>query len=70
VNGETVPEKCLEDVLPIATATVNGIDAIITWNFKHLNNPLTRLKIRQIAEQNGYACPEICSPEELLGGEV
>lgn len=70
VDGKAVPEKCLEDALHIATATVNGIDVIVTWNFKHINNPFTRTKIRKIAEQNGYACPEICSPEELLGGEV
>jgi len=40
---------------------------VVTWNFKHINNPFTRMMIRQIVENNGYGCPEICSPEELLG---
>jgi hypothetical protein len=32
----------------------------------HLNNPFTRKRVRQIVEGEGYGCPEICSPEELL----
>jgi hypothetical protein len=36
---------------------------------KHLNNPYTRKLTRQVIEEAGYHCPEICSPEELLEGE-
>ncbi|MCG6533425.1 MAG: hypothetical protein L7F78_01765 [Syntrophales bacterium LBB04] len=42
------------------------MEVIITWNFTHLNNPFTRKKVRKIVESEGYICPEICSPEELL----
>ena len=35
-----------------------------------LNNPFTRMMVRQIVENIGYACPEICSPEELLGKSI
>ena len=52
--------------LHIAVAAVNGIDVIITWNFAHLNNPFRRRKVRNIVEAEGYSCPEVCSPEELL----
>jgi predicted nucleic acid-binding protein len=55
-----------EDALHVAIAAVNGIDALVTWNFAHLNNPFTRTKVRQIVEDAGYGCPEICSPDELL----
>ena len=37
-----------------------------TWNFAHLNNPFTRIVVREIVQNEGYLCPEICSPEELL----
>jgi predicted nucleic acid-binding protein len=47
-----IPEKCPEDALHIACAAVNKIEIILTWNFKHINNPL--------------AMPVICSPEEFL----
>jgi hypothetical protein len=39
-------------------------------NFGHLNNPFTRMMVRQIVENEGYECPEICSPEELLEAET
>ncbi|GAI69244.1 unnamed protein product, partial [marine sediment metagenome] len=61
-----VPAEYPDDALHMAVAAVNGIDVLITWNFAHLNNPIARIKIRQIVENNGYQCPEVCSPEELL----
>jgi hypothetical protein len=61
-----IPKEYPEDALHIAIAAANGIDVMITWNFAHLNNPFTRMMIRQIVENEGYTCPEICSPEELL----
>ncbi len=65
-----IPEKCPEDALHIAVAASNGMDVIVTWNFKHINNPFIRAQIRHVVEENGWNCPEICSPEELLGNEL
>jgi hypothetical protein len=56
VNGSDVP----------AVAAVNGVDVLVTWNFALMNNPFTRIMVRKIVENEGYLCPEICSPEELL----
>lgn len=67
---EIIPEKCPEDALHIAVAASNGMDVIVTWNFKHINNPFIRSQIRHVVEENGWNCPEICSPEELLGDEL
>jgi hypothetical protein len=66
VTGKGIPTDYPEDALHIAVAAVNGIELVITWNFAHLNNPFTKRKVRQIIEDEGYICPEICSPEELL----
>jgi predicted nucleic acid-binding protein len=62
-----IPAEYPEDALHIAVAAVNGVDVLVTWNFAHLNNPFTRIPVRRIVENEGYSCPEICSPEELLG---
>ena len=64
--AKAVPAEYPDDALHMAVAAVNGMDALVTWNFAHLNNPIARMKIRQIVEDNGYRCPEVCSPEELL----
>jgi len=66
VAGKAVPKEYPEDALHIAVAAVNGMDVVVTWNFAHLNNPFTRMMVRQIVENEGYRCAEICSPEELV----
>jgi predicted nucleic acid-binding protein len=66
VQGRGIPQEYPEDALHIAVAAVNGMNVIVTWNFAHLNNPFTRSIVRQIVEEAGYKCPEICSPDELL----
>ncbi len=66
IAGGGIPAEYPEDALHVALAAVNGIEVVITWNFAHLNNPFTRMMVRQIVEGVGYECPEICSPEELL----
>ena len=66
IESHGIPEEYPEDALHVAVAAVNGMDALVTWNFAHLNNPFTRMLVRQIVENAGYQCPEICSPDELL----
>ncbi len=63
IKSGAVPAKCPEDALHIALAAVNGIDFLLTWNFKHINNAQMKFKIRKIIEEYGYECPVICTPE-------
>ncbi len=64
--AKAIPAEYPDDALHVAVAAVNGMDVLVTWNFAHLNNPVARMRIRHIVESNGYHCPEVCSPEELL----
>ena len=66
LEARAIPQEYPEDALHIAVAAVNGMNPILTWNFAHLNNPFTRLRVRESVAGSGYICPEICSPEELL----
>jgi hypothetical protein len=66
VEVGAIPVESSEDAMHIALAALNGIDVIVTWNFAHINNPFKRLLIRRVVEQQGYVCPEICSPGDLL----
>ena len=38
---------------------------LLTWNFKHINNAVTKPLIASVIEAGGYVCPIFCSPEEL-----
>lgn len=64
-----VPEAFPEDALHIAIAAAHGMEIILSLNFKHINNPFLFRKIREVVEDAGYKCPEICSPEQLLENE-
>jgi predicted nucleic acid-binding protein len=70
IAGGGIPPEYPEDALHIALAAIGGVDFLVTWNFAHINNPFTRMMIRQIVENEGYVCPEIVSPDELLGEEI
>jgi predicted nucleic acid-binding protein len=67
VKSGPISEEQPEDALHIALATVNGVDFLLTWNFNHINNAIIKKGIIKIAENQGYECPVICSPEELIG---
>jgi len=62
-----LPGKALDDSLHIAVAAVYGNDYLLTWNFRHLDNAEMKPLIRNICFKNGHACPEICTPQELMG---
>jgi predicted nucleic acid-binding protein len=65
-----IPPSSPEDALHISLATVHGMDFLLTWNFRHINNAELKTRIRTIIEAAGYESPVICSPEELGGGEI
>ena len=63
--SQAVPKNSPEDALHIGIAAANGIDFLLTWNFKHINNAQTKARIEEIIEQHDLICPVLCSPEEL-----
>jgi hypothetical protein len=67
--GAAVPKTSEEDALHISIAAASGIDFLLTWNFKHINNAHTKAAISAVIEAYGFACPILCSPEEL-GAEL
>jgi len=67
LDGHGVPAEYPEDALHIAIAAVAGTDFLVTWNFAHINNPFTKMTIRQSVENAGYVCPEVVSPDAFLG---
>lgn len=70
IEAKGVPREYPEDALHIAIAAIGGMDFIVTWNFSHINNPFTKMMIRQAVENAGYECPEIVSPDSFLGDET
>lgn len=63
-----IPAKAIEDALHIAVSTLHHVDFLVTWNCRHIANPVIQEKIAVYLEQLGLFLPIICTPEELLGG--
>lgn len=70
IKKQLLPAHSEEDALHIAIASVHGMDYLLTWNFKHINNAETKTDIARVVQDAGYRCPMICSPEELGGIEA
>jgi hypothetical protein len=52
-----------------ATDEVNGVQYLLTWNFKHIANASLRSRIERICRDAGCEPPIICTPDELMGTE-
>ena len=66
IAGHAVPEKEATDALHIAAAAVIGADVLLSWNCRHMANPHTLPKTRQIVTSAGYICPQVMTPKTFL----
>ena len=65
IKRGVVPEKFRNDAVHIAIATLNNMDALISWNFKHLVNIKTREEVNLINRNKGFKSIQIIAPPEL-----
>ena len=63
--SNAVPANSVRDALHIAIAATQGIDHLITWNFKDINNASTRTMVVNVVSNFGLVCTVL--PEELVG---
>jgi len=61
-----LPKKAVEDAFHIAISITSGMNYLLTWNCKHIANARMLHSVEQIANENGYQCPIICTPQELM----
>ena len=61
-----LPVKAAVDAIHIATAALNKIDYLLTWNCKHIANPAFRRKIEDVLDAASLCSPVICTPQEIL----
>jgi len=66
VRAQAMSQKAAVDALHVATAVVNGMDYVLTWNCTHIANAAIREKIERTCREAGDEPPIICTPEELM----
>lgn len=67
MNNGAVPRSEPEDAYHVAITSVNRLDALASWNYKHIVSMNPIRKIREINIKHGYPIIEIGSLE-LFGG--
>ena len=66
VAEKVVGKTSMEDCRHIALATINKVDVLASWNFKHVVN-LDRIKgYNSVNLRMGYQMIEIRSPKDLV----
>ena len=64
--AHAVPNTEPTDAMHIATAAYHKMDVLLTWNCKHMANPVALPKTISTVTKAGYDCPVIITPEDFL----
>jgi len=66
IRNRAVPEGYPEDAYHIAIATINEMDYLLSWNFRHIVRRKTRDVVRIVNSLTNLKALEIMTPAELL----
>jgi len=70
IAENVVGRSSIEDCRHIAIATINKVDVLVSWNFRHIVNPDKISGYNSVNLKNGYSIIAIRSPKELLKNET
>ncbi|WP_436415613.1 hypothetical protein [Petrimonas sp.] len=66
IEEKVVGETSFSDCLHIAAATLNKVDILVSWNFKHIVNVYRIRGYNSVNLRMNYLALEIRSPKEIL----
>jgi len=69
INEGIIPVKYEADALHIASATVNDLDFIVSWNFRHIVKRKTVIMTEVVNVKYNYRKIGIFSPTEVIENE-
>ena len=69
IERNIVSEKFYDDATHIAMATINKIDILVSWNFKHIVHFDKIHRFNAVNLENGYSSINIYSPMEVATNE-
>ncbi len=67
MNRGAIPKSEIEDAYHVAIAAINGLDALASWNFRHIVSINPIRKIREINQKHNHTAIEIGSLQ-IFGG--
>jgi len=66
LEANIIPREYINDALQIATASVNKLDLLLSWNFRHMVNKRVETKVNAINVLYNFPKIDIAAPGELL----
>lgn len=69
LDEKVVGPTSADDCRHIATATINKVDYLVSWNFKHIVNIFRIRGYNSINLRSGYSQLDIRSPKEIVNNE-
>lgn len=66
LDAHALPPNSVTDASHIAIAAVHGADIVLTWNCRHIANPITLPLTVSTLHDAGYKCPALATPAQLL----
>jgi hypothetical protein len=61
-----IPAVAEDDAAHIGLAAAHGMDFLLTWNCRHINNHHIRSRIERARAAYDLTMPDICTPAELM----
>lgn len=59
-------EKARSVAAHVAITATNSIPLLVTWNCRYAASRTTHRAILRACETEGFRCPDLCTPEQLL----
>ena len=66
----SLPDKARLDAMHLALGVQHGMDYLLSWNFTHIAGARPRAIVQSLNYRMGIDTPVICTPEELLEGDL
>lgn len=66
IRRKVIAEKHSFDARHIASASVNQLDVIVSWNFEHMVKVKTKREVKRINLLMGYPEIDIVTPKEVI----
>jgi predicted nucleic acid-binding protein len=66
ISENVVGKTSFDDCIHIAAATINNVDLLVSWNFKHIVNVMRIRGYNAVNLKNGYKTIDIRSPKDLI----
>ncbi len=67
LHGGVVSPRYADDALHVALATVARADVLVSWNFRHLVNPVRVRAFTGVNAAQGYGPIIIMTPSDIVG---